>query len=161
MDYKAYTADLFFEYPFADGGVLTATALYLKADFDDAYKTTTSVADLNTIVGGLNGQKEGYYAKLGYILPVTVGARGKFQPFARYENWDVASFANVRDQNIQQFGIGANYFVLGDEKVRFTLEYYNTKYDKPTMLGDYLDQTVTHASYTSYNTYTAMFMVVF
>ena len=161
VDYTAYTADLFFEYPFDNGGVLTATALYLKADFDDAYKTTTAVADLNTIVGGLNGQKEGYYAKLGYILPVTLGAKGKLQPFARYENFDVASFSNVKDQNIQQIGFGANYFVLGDEKVRFTLEYYHTEFDKPTMLGDYLDQTVTHASYTSYDTMTAMFMVVF
>lgn len=169
VDYTAWTTDVFFEYPFADGSVLTATALYLDVDFEDAYKTITytstastsnAVADLNTVVGGLVGQKEGYYLKAGYILPFTLGARGKLQPFARYENWDVAFLFGQRDQEVEQVGVGINYFPLGDDKLRFTLEYYNTEFEKPTRLGDYLNQTGANTTmYTDYDTITAMFMV--
>jgi len=169
VDYTAWTADLFFEYPFADGSALTATALYLNADFEDAYKTITytntaagnnAVADLNTVVGGLVGQKEGWYVKAGYLLPFTLGAKGKLQPFARYEDWDVAFLFGQRDQEVKQVGFGINYFVLGDDRVRFTLEYYNTEFDKPTRMGDYLSQTGANTlMYTDYDTITAMFMV--
>lgn len=160
VDYTAYTADLFFEYPFADGGVVTATALYLKADFDDAYKTARAITDLNTIVGGLVGQKDGYYLKAGYVLPLTIGAKGKLQPFVRYEEWDLAHLFGVNDQQIKQYGAGINYFVLGNDKLRFTLEYYKTDFDKPTKMGDYLSQTGADTTmYDGYNTLTAMFMV--
>ena len=158
VDYTAYTADVFFEYPFANEGVLTATALYLQADFDDAYKTATAVANQNTIVGGAIGQKEGYYVKAGYVLPATVGEKGKLQPFARFEDWDVASLFGVHDQNVKQYGGGINYFVLGNEKVRWSFEYSRTDFDKETLLGDYLSQT-TQTKYDSYDTYTVMFMV--
>ncbi|MFA6499320.1 MAG: selenite/tellurite reduction operon porin ExtI [Desulfurivibrionaceae bacterium] len=163
VDYKAYTADLFFEYPFADGGVLTATALYLKVDFDDAYLTARAPGDLATIVGGATGQRDGYYTKLGYVLPITVGPKGKLQPFARYEHWDLANLLNINDQTVKQWGVGMNYYVLGNDKVRFTLEYYRTDYDKPTDLADYTDLTATgtHDLTDSYNTMTAMFMVSF
>ncbi|MGQ9812545.1 MAG: selenite/tellurite reduction operon porin ExtI [Dissulfurimicrobium sp.] len=161
VDYEAYTTDIFFEYPFDNGGVLTATALYLYADLDDAYKTAKAPADQATIVAGLVGQKEGWYTKLGYILPVTVGPKGKLQPFGRYEHWNMASIFGVNNQHIDQFGIGVNYFVLGDDSVRFSLEYQRTDYDKKTKLGDYLDMSKTHKLYDGYDLYTAMFMVVF
>jgi len=162
VDYTAWTADLFFEYPFANGGVLTATALYLDVDFDDAYKTARAPGDLGTIVGGATGQRDGYYVKLGYVLPLTVGPKGKIQPFARYEDWNVANLLNVDDQGVQQWGVGANYFVKGDDKIRFTLEYYRTEYDKPTNLGDYIDfLTPTVGTTTSYDTIATMFMVSF
>lgn len=162
VDYTAWTADVFFEYPFENGGVLTATALYLDVDFDDAYLTTSAVGDLSTIVGGATGQRDGYYAKLGYVLPITVGAKGKLQPFARYEDWNVANLLGINDQTVEQWGIGMNYFVWGNDKLRFTLEYYRTNYDKPTNLADYTDQTVQPTELTdSYDTMTAMFMVSF
>ena len=162
VDYTAYTADIFFEHPFADGGVITATALYLKVDFDDAYKTARAPADLATVVGSGTGQREGYYAKLGYVLPLTVGAKGKLQPFARYEHWDVANFLGVDDQTVKIWGAGMNYYVKGDDKIRFTLEYFRTNFDKPTNLGDYTDWlTPAVATTTSYDTVAAMFMVSF
>lgn len=160
VDYKAYTADVFFEYPMGDMGTITATGLWLKVDFDDAYKTARAVADLNTIVGGAVGQREGGYVKAGYILPYTVGSKGKIQPFARYENWDMASYLGVDNQRVQQYGVGANYFVRGDDSVRFTFEYYYTDFDKKTKLGDYLDQTTPGSKfYSGYNVFTLMFMV--
>lgn len=172
VDYTAWTADLFFEYPFANESVFTATALYLDADFEDAYKTITytsppaagthAVADLNTIVGGLVGQKDGWYVKAGYVLPLTLGAKGKLQPFARYEDWNLAFLFGQRDQEVEQTGVGINYFPMGNEKLRFTLEYYNTEFEKPTRLGDYLSQTGANTiMYEGYDTVTAMFMVQF
>ncbi|MFZ5773899.1 MAG: selenite/tellurite reduction operon porin ExtI [Thermodesulfobacteriota bacterium] len=160
VDYKAYTADIFYEQPFANGGVLTATALYLKVDFDDAHLTARAPADLATIVGGATGQRDGYYAKLGYVLPLTVGAKGKLQPFARYEDWDLANLFGVDDQTVEQFGIGINYFVRGDDTLRFTLEYYKTEFDKQTSLGDYIDMN-SPGTTDSYDTVAAMFMVSF
>lgn len=159
-DYTAYTADVFVEYPFANGGVLTATGLYLNVDFEDAYKTARAIADLNTMVGGLLGQKDGYYIKMGYILPVRLGEyeEGMIQPFARYENWNLAHLMGINDQEVVQYGAGFNYFVTGNDKVRFSFEYFRTDYDKKTKLGDYLSQT-TATMYDGYDTYTAMFMV--
>lgn len=160
VDYTAWTADLFFEYPFDNGGVLTATALYLDVDFEDAYKTARAVTDQNTIVGGLVGQRDGWYVKGGYVLPFELGAAGLLQPFARYEEWDYASIFNVQDQTIEQYGAGINYFPLGNEKVRFTFEYYRTEYDKDTRLGDYLNMTGANTeTYDEFDTATLMFMV--
>jgi len=113
VDYSAYTADIFYEQPFANGGVLTATALYLNADFDDAYKTANAIADQNTVVGGGNGQKDGWYVKAGYILPFKVGAKGLLQPFVRYEDWNLASYLGIKDQEVKQWGVGMNWFVRG------------------------------------------------
>lgn len=162
VDYTSWTADVFFEYPLADGdaGVLTATALYLDADFDDAAYTSKSVAELNTVVGGAMGQRDGYYVKAGYVLPMTLGAKGKLQPFARYEDWNLAYMMGNYDQGVQQTGVGINYFVLGNDKLRFTMEYYKTDFDKPTKLGDYLSQTgANDTMYTDYGTVALMFMV--
>ncbi|MDA3971408.1 MAG: selenite/tellurite reduction operon porin ExtI [Desulfobulbaceae bacterium] len=157
-DYTALTADIFFEYPFDNGGVVTATALYLDVDFDDAYLTATAVADQNTMVGGMLGQREGYYVKAGYVLPFTVGDTGLIQPFARYEEWDLASLMGIQDQTVTQTGVGVNYYVNGNDKLRFSLEYFKTEYDTDTKLGDYLSQT-TGTTYDGYDTITAMFMV--
>jgi len=160
VDYTSWTTDVFFEYPFENKGVLTATALYLNADFEDAYKTARAVADLNTIVGGGGGQRDGYYVKAGYILPMTLGAKGKLQPFVRYEDWNLAYMMGVTDQNVKQEGIGFNYYVLGNDKLRFSMEYLHNDFDRPTKLGDYLSQTgANDTMYTSYNIITCMFMV--
>ena len=160
VDYTAWTVDAFFEYPFENGGVLTATGLYLDIDLEDAYKTATAIADQNTIVGGLVGQREGWYAKAGYILPYRPSGKGLLQPFARYESWDMASIFNVQDQTIDQYGLGMNYFPLGSDKLRFSFEYYKTEFDKPTKLGDYLSMTNANTTmYDEYDTITFMFMV--
>lgn len=160
VDYTALTGDIFYEQPFANGGVLTATALYLNVDLDDAYKTARAVADQNTIAGSGIGQREGWYAKAGYVLPFTVGEKGLLQPFVRYENWELASFLNVWDQTVEQYGAGMNYYVLGNEKVRFTFEYYTTEFDKPTKIGDYLNMTGQDPNiYEDYDVFTLMLMV--
>ncbi|MEF3168809.1 MAG: OprO/OprP family phosphate-selective porin [Deltaproteobacteria bacterium] len=141
VDYWAFTADAFLEIPVTgNGDWLTLTGLYLKVDLDDAYKTARAVADLNTIVGGLVGQREGWLVKGGYILPFRVKDNGMIQPFARYEHWDYAHLYGVDDQTVDEWGVGFNYYPLGNLNLRFALEYQHADYDKPTKFGDYMSQ---------------------
>jgi hypothetical protein len=153
-DYTAYAADLMFEYPF-NIGTVTVSSQYLKADFEDAYKTNANPADRNTIIAGINGQKEGWYAKLAYILPMTIGKEGKLQPYVLYENWKFAHLLGVNDQTITITGGGINYYIHG-QNVRTTLEYLNTEFDTPTTLFGITDTT----KVTDYQTVRFMFQVV-
>lgn len=132
VDYKAYAADVLFEYPF-DFGVLTLNSQYLKVDFDDAYKTNKSPADRNSFVAGLNGQKEGWFGKFAYMLPFTLWKEGKLQPYFLYENWKFAHLLGVDEQKITQTGIGLNYYIK-KQRVRITAEYLKTDFDKETGL---------------------------
>lgn len=133
VDYTAYAADVMFEYPLDDLGVITATAQYLKVDFDDAYKTNFGSGDRLAVVGGLNGQKEGYYVKGAYILPITIGSEGKLQPYMLYEDWKFAHLLGIDDQKVEQIGGGINYYIKG-QNVRLTFEYLRTNFDKDTPL---------------------------
>ena len=153
-DYTAYAADLMFEYPF-DIGTVTVSSQYLKADFEDAYKTNANPADRNTIIAGINGQKEGWYAKLAYILPMTIGKEGKLQPYALYENWRFAHLLGVNSQTITTTGGGINYYIHG-QNVRTTLEYLKTEFDTPTTLFGITDTTKVK----DYQTVRFMFQVV-
>jgi len=138
-DYTAYATDLMFEYPFSFG-VVTLDGQYLKVDFHDAYKTNANTADRNTIIAGLNGQKEGGYGKLALILPVTVGKEGKLQPYVLYESWRFAHLLGVNGQKIEQTGVGINYYIK-NQNVRTTLEYLETMFDKETTLFGITDST--------------------
>ncbi len=132
VDYKAYAADLLFEYP-TDLGVVTMSSQYLKIDFDDAYKTNKAPADRNSFVAGINGQKEGWYAKLAYMPPFTIGSYGKIQPYLSYESWKFAHLLGIDNQKIKQTGIGINYYIKKQD-VRITGEYLKTEFDKETGL---------------------------
>lgn len=153
-DYTAYAADLMFEYPF-DIGTLTITSQYLKADLEDAYKTNSNPADRNTIVAGINGQKDGWYGKLAYLLPMTIGKGGKLQPYVLYENWNFAHLLGVNDQTVTVTGGGINYYIHG-QNVRTTLEYLNTEFDKETTLFGVTDTTKVK----DYKTVRFMFQIV-
>jgi hypothetical protein len=153
-DYTAYAADLMFEYPF-DIGTVTVSSQYLKADFEDAYRTNSNPADRNTIIAGINGQKEGWYAKLAYILPMTIGKEGKLQPYALYENWRFAHLLGINYQTVTVTGGGINYYIHG-QNVRTTLEYLNTEFDKPTTLFGITDTTKVE----NYQTVRFMFQIV-
>jgi hypothetical protein len=131
-DYTAYAADLMFEYPYPFG-VVTLDGQYVKIDFKNAYKTNANPADRNTIIAGLNGQKEGGFGKLALILPVTVGKEGKLQPYVLYESWRFAHLLGVNEQKIEQTGVGINYYIKNQD-VRTTLEYLDTEFDKETTL---------------------------
>jgi hypothetical protein len=161
VDYTALAADVMFETP-VGGGAVTANAQYLKTDFDDAYKTNFNAGDRLTNIAGLNGQKNGWFAKAGYLLPGKIGAEGRLQPYAVYENWKFAHLLGIDGQKITQSGVGLNYYIK-EQRVRVTFEYLKTKFDKPTgLIGGRVDP-VTFApldKISSYNTFRLMLQVV-
>jgi hypothetical protein len=139
-DYKAYTYDVFFEYP-TKAGTFTASGAYLKEDFDGAYKG--SDPDPRSI--GLYGEKNGWYSKAGYLLPGKI-IGGQFQVFGRYEKWKFAQLQGIYDQEIKWTALGANYFIYGED-LRLTLEYSK---------NDYAQET---ATVQDFNTWTLMLQV--
>jgi hypothetical protein len=122
-DYQAYTYDVFFEYP-TEAGTFTVSGAYLKSDFDDAYKG----GDPDPRSTGLNGEKNGWYAKAGYLLPQKI-ASGKLQIFGRAEEWQFAELYGIFDQQITWSAFGLNYYVKG-QNLRLTLEYSMNDYEK-------------------------------
>ena len=118
--YSAWTIDGFFEYPVKDIGTFTVSAAYAKYDLDDAYLGVNP--DSGTI--GLNGEKNGWYAKAGYMLPNL-----PMQFFGRYEQWNFASLNNIFDQQVDWAGLGANYYIWG-QNLKLTMEYGMTMFDK-------------------------------
>ncbi|MCX6553255.1 MAG: selenite/tellurite reduction operon porin ExtI [Acidobacteria bacterium] len=159
-DYTAYSADMMFEYP-TKGGTPTATAQYLKLDFDDAYKTNLNPGDRLVNISGMNGQKNGYYVKGAYLFPGKIGKEGMMQPFVLYEDWKFAYLLGITDQRIKQSGLGLNYYIH-KQNVRLTLEYLKTTFDKATgFVGGRVDP-ITFApidKLTSYNTFRIMMQV--
>lgn len=160
-NYSAVAADVLFEYP-TSAGTPTLNAQYLKADFDDAYKTNFNAGDRLANIGGINGQKEGWFAKGGYLLPKKLGATGMLQPYFTYEDWDFAFLLGVTDQTLKQYGGGLNYYAKG-QNVRLTFEYLKTKFDKTTgLVGSRVDP-VTFApvdKFKQFGTFRVMFQVV-
>jgi len=123
-DYTAWTIDGFFEYPVKDLGTFTVSGAYAKYDLDDAYKGSLNLNELDGGAIGLNGEKNGWYAKAGYMLP-----NMPLQFFGRYEQWKFANLNNIYDQEVDWAGIGANYYIWG-QNLKLTMEYSMTKFDK-------------------------------
>jgi hypothetical protein len=119
-----------FEYP-TKGGTFTATAQYLKTDFDDAYLTNFNAGDRLVNITGLNGQKDGYYLKGAYLLPVKIGKQGMLQPYFLYEDWKFAHLLGINGQTVEQAGAGINYYIHR-QNVRLTAEYLDTEFGTPT-----------------------------
>jgi len=130
VDYTSFAADMLFEYP-SSVGTFTVNAQYLDVDFDDAYKTNFNAGDRLTNITGINGQKEGYFAKFAYILPMKIGKMGLLQPYAVMESWEFAHLLGINNQTIDQTGAGLNYYIRG-QRVRLTFEYLKTEFDKET-----------------------------
>ncbi len=140
VDYSAFAADVMFEYP-TPAGTVTATAQYLKTDFEDAYLTNFNGGDRLTNITGINGQKDGYYVKAAYMFPGTIGAEGRLQPYFLYEDWTFAHLLGINEQTIKQVGGGLNYYVHG-QKVRLTGEYLKTEFGTATgFIGARVDPT--------------------
>lgn len=138
VDYTAFAADVFYEVPFR-GGAVTLNAQYLKTDFDDAFKTNFNAGDRLANISGMNGQKKGWFAKGAYLLPMVIGKQGRIQPYALYEDWSFAHLLGIDNQKIKQPGVGVNYYIK-EQRVRLTLEYLKTKFDKPTgLIGGRVD----------------------
>lgn len=119
-NYKAWTVDGFFEFPIEAVGTVTLSGAYEDIDLGDAYLGANP--DPGTI--GINGQKNGYYMKAGYMLPNL-----PLQFFGRYEKWSFANLDSVIDQKINWYGGGANYY-FRDQNLKMTMEVSKTDFDK-------------------------------
>ena len=118
-DYKAWTVDAFFEYPLG-GGAITASAAYEKVDLGGAYQG----ANPDDGATGLNGEKNGWYVKGGYLFPGT-----PLQVFGRFEKWRYGCLNNVFDQILDWYGVGANYYIWG-QNLKLTAEWSKTDFDQ-------------------------------
>ena len=124
-DYQGWTVDGYLEYPLEGMGTVTASAAYEDVDLDNAYRGASP--DAGAI--GLNGEKNGWYAKAGYMLPGM-----PLQFFGRYEKWRFASLNNVFDQKVDWYGGGANYYVRG-QNLKVTAEISHTDFDSEGTVG--------------------------
>jgi hypothetical protein len=102
------------------GGAVTASAAYEKVDLDGAYQG----ANPDDGATGLFGEKNGWYAKGGFLLPGT-----PLQVFGRYEKWRFACLNNVFDQIVDWYGFGANYYIWG-QNLKLTAEWSKTDFDQ-------------------------------
>lgn len=143
VDYRAWTVDLFAEYPIEDVGTFTFSTAYVDYDLDDAYQGSANIANLDSGVIGINGQKNGGYTKLGYLLPNT-----PLQFFFRMENWTLAELDGVYDQEIDWYGGGFNYYFRG-QNLKLTVEYSTVEFDQESL------------NYEDFDSLTAQLQVVF
>lgn len=134
-DYSAWTADAFLEYP-TSAGTFTASAAAMDYSVDDAIN-----ADPDPLLP-VTSELEGYYAKVGYLLPNKVGL-GRLQFFARYEDLDYDIDNGYYDNTWTS--VGANYYING-QQLKVTFEYATVDYDRqhPTIqsLRDYDQATL-------------------
>ncbi|MFO7592795.1 MAG: selenite/tellurite reduction operon porin ExtI [Pseudomonadota bacterium] len=131
-DYSATTYDIFYEQPFSFGTITASAAAFeytldgYPVDPDPSLTTWT--------------EREGYYAKVGYLLPDPVGI-GRLQVFARTEEVEYGEDTGLSDRSLNSFG--AHYYING-QSLKISLEHASTKFDEQdsdnASLQDY-DQT--------------------
>jgi phosphate-selective porin len=119
QDYTAWTADVFYEYPF-DFGTVTASAAAFDYDVGDAINQNPD-PELT-----INTQLDGYYAKFGYLFPSHMGP-GRLQLFYRHEALDYDTDGPYYDN--QWNSIGANYYIDG-QRLKVTFEYANVSFEQ-------------------------------
>ena len=134
-DYKAWTADIFFEYP-TTVGAITASAAYMDYSVGDAIN---QAPDPTLPV---NSELSGGYLKLGYLLPGKQGI-GRLQLFARHEKLDYGISNGYYDNTWNS--IGANYYISG-QQLKVSFEYaeidYNREHPTVSALRDYNQATL-------------------
>lgn len=132
VDYSAYSLDFFTEIP-TSAGTFTLSGAYLDIDLDDLHKGADPDSALtdNVAAGtfnGANGQRNGYYVKAGYMLPMDIGP-GKLQFFGRYDSFEYASLNGYTDNTVDFYAFGANYYLAGND-IKIVGQYSITDFDK-------------------------------
>ena len=104
VSYKAWTTDLFYEYPFSTGTYTFETA-YIHYDTGNAINNPNHDPALP-----INTQLSGYYVKAAYLLPFRVGI-GRLQFFVRHEQWNYHLTSGLYDARWNSGGV--NYYIDG------------------------------------------------
>ena len=101
---------------------------------------------------GINGQKNGWYMKAGYMLP-----KLPLQFFGRYEKWSLAELnlsptnvatQSIYNQRVDFFALGANYYFRGED-LKLTFQYGRTLFEKHNLTTQ------------DFNTYVTQLQVIF
>ncbi|NOZ51679.1 MAG: hypothetical protein GXP08_00850 [Gammaproteobacteria bacterium] len=112
MDYKAYTADIFWEQP-TSSGTYTLSGAYFDYDTGNAInKNPDPTLPVNT-------QLKAMYAKGAYMFPGKMGV-GRLQLYFRYEDSDYGLESTNLDRSWRSGG--ANYYIDG-QRLRVTGEF--------------------------------------
>lgn len=124
-DYSAWTVDAFYEQPFKDVGTVTLSGAYVKYKLGHAYLGVNP----DPLSYGIQGEKNGWYTKAAYMLPGV-----PLQFFGRHEQWKFAQLNGIYNQKLNWTGIGANYYIWGQD-LKLTVEYSATRFDKQATVG--------------------------
>lgn len=118
-DYSAWTADLFFEYPFS-WGTPTISGAYMDYTVNDAINENPD-PELP-----VESEIDAYYAKAGYLFPGEVGP-GRLQVFYRHEDSDYNNDNGLYDQTWNSAGL--NYYIDG-QRLKASVEYARIDFDE-------------------------------
>lgn len=91
-DYKAWTVDMFIDYPLPSKDVVTFEAGYINYDYGNLY------ANDGTAI----------YAQFGYLFNKQIGI-GKIEPVLRYQNFD----SSIAGNDVTEYYIGLAYWIDG------------------------------------------------
>jgi len=141
-DYKAWTADVFWEQPTASG-TFTASGAYMKYDTDKVQWGLSPDPNLPATT-----DLEGYYVKGGYLFPNKVGP-GRVQLFGRYERSEYNLPSGYRDQKWRSGGF---HYLIDGQLLKLTFEYADIQFDI---------QNPTDASQRDYKQFTAGLQFIF
>lgn len=122
QDYKAWTADFFYENPF-DFGTVTFSGAYMEYDVGGAAQVDTVFRDPGLPI---LADREGYYVKAGYMFPNRIGM-GRLQLFARHDDTEYGQVDGLHDNQVNAAGF--NYYFDG-QQVKLTVEYAKTSFDE-------------------------------
>jgi len=129
QNYSAWTADLHYDQPLADGGNLTLTASYI-----DIVNSVNGIS-FTTLGSGDDGNL--LSVKAGYLLPGTIG-KGQLQPYGHYQ---LISVDESGKKDTQVYGVGLNYYIKGvDNKI--SLETTFVDQDKEIFKSNVQDETI-------------------
>lgn len=141
VNYKAWTADVFYEYPMKSG-----TYTFSSAYFD--YNTGNAINVNPDPTLPVTSQLKAYYVKGGYLFPRKVGI-GRLQPYLRFERSNYGVNTGYDSQKWE--GAGLNYYIDG-QNLKLALEYAKVEFNK---------QDPADASLRDYNQTTFEFQFIF
>ena len=141
-NYKAWTADVFWEQPTASG-TFTASAAVMRYDTGNVHWGLAPDPNLPSTT-----DLEGWYVKAGYLFPQKIGP-GRLQIFGRHEVSDYNLPTGYQDQKWD--GVGFHYFLNG-QLLKLSFEAAKVKFDV---------QNPTDASQRDYNQYTFGLQFIF
>lgn len=141
VSYKAWTADIFYEYPFKSGTYTFSTA-YID------YNTGNAINQSPDPLLPITSQLSGYYVKAAYLMPYRVGI-GRLQFFVRHEQWNYHLKSGLYDARWNSGGV--NYYINGQ----------NLKLSAAFARVTYPHQDATSPALQNYNQFTFGIQMIF